>query len=203
MICVECRQTNARKVQEMQITIDQESESIECGYNNYMSEVIIEDYFCTRYLDLINIIYSYRTYSPILSYFNVSFEICRFIVSLWHIITFTEYLCRIFVDTRPYTFSFNSFVINSNIHVEDSTLNYQIMAKFIYQIYMEDFIFGNLNIWQYYCYSSIQFLCGIFVRTSSIYLQIFNGIFHVTFMTTLVIVQMKIILFCHCFPCLM
>ena len=46
----------------MQITIDQDSESIERGYTNYMSEVLINDYFCTRSVYKFNMEYSYGTY---------------------------------------------------------------------------------------------------------------------------------------------
>ena len=39
---------NSRIVQELQMTMDQDSESVEEGMQSFLLEAIIEDYWCSR-----------------------------------------------------------------------------------------------------------------------------------------------------------
>ena len=44
--------------------------------------------------------------------------------------------------------------------MEDFTLDYKMMGKFINKIYMEYLLYGNLNILHHYLYASVAALSG-------------------------------------------
>ena len=46
--CLTCQNMNSRIVQDIQMTMDQDSESVEEGMRSFLSEAIIEDYWCGR-----------------------------------------------------------------------------------------------------------------------------------------------------------